>query len=366
MIKTLIIALVMAVLPLCGLYGSGPGYEVIETANPVFYDNTVFSEPEDLTSAGFEVILSRYGLKEIVKDEDDEFNRILLLRNWLNRQLVIDRGRPAVNRDVLGMLAEGPKGGRYSCGHFEAAQNAVLNAMGYVTRCVLSGPDGTAPELTGSHGSNEVWSNSLCKWVMVDAEWDCHFEKDGVPLSALELRETYLDGQWDQVVRVQGPAREPVDWGNDHQWGNTPKAYACIGWLWQTDRFSRWPERGSSVMIVYNDEFFRNNVWYRSGKKNWAYDTGNFKRVEEINKINWTPNVLDLDVKINGSVAQVGINSCTPNLREYQMKREGGAWNPVAGNFSLELSGPREEFVFRSVNLAGVTGPVYRLVLEKK
>ena len=57
MIKTLIIALVMAVLPLCGLYGSGPGYEVIETTNPAFYDNTRCSGNAQGRSQGWQVQL---------------------------------------------------------------------------------------------------------------------------------------------------------------------------------------------------------------------------------------------------------------------------------------------------------------------
>ncbi len=366
MIKMLIVSFLLAVVPLGGMYASQPEYVVIETDNPVFYANTVFSEPEDLSSPRFETILSRYGLKEMVGNEDDEFARILLLRHWLNGHLVRDRGKPVVSGDVLGMLEQGPSGGRFSCGHFEAVQSAVLNAMGYVTRCVLSGPDGTEAELTGSHGSNEVWCNSLRKWVMVDAEHDCHFEKNGVPLSALELREAYLADGGQAVARVRGVAREPQDWGRHDQWGNTPKAYGFISWRWQANRFSLWPGKGSSVEVVYNDEFFERNTWHKSGKKHWAYASGNFLRVEDRNAIYWTPNVLELDVKLDGSAALVAIGSCTPNLREYQMRRKGKGWERVESRINLELSGPGEEFAFRSVNLAGVTGPVYKLRLEKK
>jgi Transglutaminase-like superfamily len=366
MMKTLIVASLMTVVPFGGMFASQPEYVVIEKDNPVCYANTVFSEPEDLSRGQFDVLLNTYGLKKMVESEHDEFARILLLRNWLNRQLVRDRSRPAVSGDVLGMLKQGPRGGSFSCGHYEAAQSAVLNAMGYVTRCVLSGPDGTEARLTGSHGSNEVWCNSLCKWVMVDAEHDCHFEKDGLPLSALELREAYLADGGQGVLRVRGPAREPQDWGRHDQWGNTPKSYGFISWRLQANRFSLWPARVSSVEIVYDDEFFKRNIWHKSGKKHWAYDSGDFLRVEDRNQIYWTPNVLELDVEISGAVAQVAIKSCTPNLREYQIKREGEGWEPVENRIILELSRASEEFVFRSVNTAGVTGPVYKLLMERK
>jgi hypothetical protein len=366
MIKAFFLAILMVIVSLASMYASQPEYVVIETENPAFRANTVFSEPEDLTSERFEIILKRYGLNKIVDGEDDEFARILLLRNWLNGYLVRDRSRPVENRDVLGMLEQGPRGGRFSCGHFEAVQSAVLNAMGYVTRCVLSGPEGTEARLTGSHGSNEVWCNSLCKWVMVDAEHDCHFEKNGMPLSALELREAGLADGGQGVVRVRGPEREPQDWGRHDQWGNTPKSYGFISWRLQANRFSLWPDKVSSVEVVYNDEFFKQNTWHKNGKKHWAYDSGNFLRVDNRSEIYWTPNVLMLDVDISGVVALVKIKSCTPNLREYQIKREGGGWESVENSTSLELSRPSEEFAFRSVNLAGVTGPVYKLLIERK
>ncbi len=45
------------------------------------------------------------------------------------------------------------------------------------------------------HGVNEVWSSDHAKWVLFDAKYDVHFERDGVPQSELELHE---------AVRVDG------------------------------------------------------------------------------------------------------------------------------------------------------------------
>ena len=43
--------------------------------------------------------------------------------------------------------------------------------------------------LSGSHGMNEGWVNDLRKWVLVDAEHDAHFEKDGGLLRDRPFRE---------------------------------------------------------------------------------------------------------------------------------------------------------------------------------
>jgi len=356
------------IIMLCaGARVSGAEYEVVQSPNPEYRPNTVFSAPEDLRSPLFQGLAARYGLDEVVRGESDEFRKLLLLRHWLNSRIVIDRTRPAANdEDALKILEEGPKGGRYSCGHFEAAQHAVLNAMGWVTRSVLSGPAGDRPDLTGSHGSNEVWCNSLCKWVMIDAEYDSHFEKDGVPLSALEISEAGRTGDASGVSRVQGLERTPVPAGKFDQWGLTSRAYAFVSWFWQTDRFSAGAKGVSPLEVVYDDDFFRNHTWYRGGQKHWAYDSGNFKRVADRGAIYWTPNVLAVKVRIQRERAMVKIESCTPNLKEYQMKREGGGWEAVADSFNLALSKPEETWILRSMNLAGVAGPEHRLVIREK
>jgi hypothetical protein len=367
MIRIPVVSLCAAVFILIGGLRAAEGkYVVAGTQNPAYRANTVFAAPEDLASPRFAGLAERYGLNEAVKGETDEFRRILILRHWLNRRLVVDRSRPAVEGDALRILEEGPKGGRYSCGHFESAQNAVLNAMGYVTRCVMSGPDGREPELTGHHGSNEVWCNSLCKWVMVDAEWDSHFEKAGTPLSALELRDAYLADRAAGVDRVQGPERMPVPRGKDDQWGLTPKAYAFVTWRLLTNGFSIWPKQGSSKEVVWDDRYFQTHTWYWGGKKHWAYDSGNFLRVRDRGAIEWTPNVLEVKARIEDAAALVEIGSCTPNLKEYQIRREGGGWEPVGKSFRLSLSKLREEWRLRSVNLAGVAGPEYSLVIENR
>ncbi len=166
------------------------------------------------------------------------------------------------------------------------------------------------------------------------------------------------------VSRVQGLAKTPVPAGKFDQWGLTPKAYAFISWFWQTDRFSKWPAGRSSVEVVYDDEHFRTHTWYRGGRPHWAYDSGNFKRVGDRGAIYWTPNVLGVTVRIEAERAVVALESCTPNLKEYQLKRESGDWEAVADSFGLTLSRPSETWLLRSINQAGVAGPVHRLVIE--
>ncbi len=329
--------------------------------------NKIFLHQEDLRSPRFEDLRNRYRLDDVVKGGTDEFERILLLRNWIRRRIVTDPSKPAVdNDDALQILEEGPKGGHYHCGHISKAQNAVMNAMGYVTRCVFAGAGEKEMQLSGSHGVNEIWSNTYCKWILMDAEHDSHFEKDGMPLSGLEIRDEVLRDGAANVTRVRGPERKPVARVSDDTWGQTPRTYAWVSWYLQGNRHTIWPKKISSIEVVCDDEYWQSHTWYRGGKKHWAYDAKSFRPIKDRQLIEWTPNILEMKTQINGDVANVQITSSTPNLEKYEMKKTGGQWQRVEERFTIHLTKNREQRLLRSVNLAGVYGPEYRLVIEKR
>ncbi len=357
-------------------FGDGPvaanpstraNYEVVAVENTTYRPNELFLQEEDLCSPRFKDLRSRYRLDEVVGGQTDEFQRILLLRNWIRCRIVTDESKPAVDADdALQILENGPKGGHYHCGHISKAQNAVMNAMGYVTRCVFAGAGEKEARLSGAHGINEVWSNTYCKWILMDAELDSHFEKDGMPLSGLEIRDEVLRDGAANVVRVRGPERKPVARVRDDTWGQTPRTYAWISWYPDGNRHTIWPKQISSIEVVYDDEYWRTHTWYRNGKKHWAYDAGYFRPVEDRRLIEWTPNVLDVTACINGDTAEIQITSCTPNLKEYQINNPDGEWRPVKERFTIHLVGNREQRLLRSVNLVGVCGPEYELVIEQR
>lgn len=344
-----------------------PGGEsrVVAVENPAYRQNELFTSFEDISSPRFQVIRDSYPLAKLIASEQDEFQRILLLRNWVHKQLVIDKSKPVPEGDALVYLAEGPKGAAYSCGHQEVALNATLNAMGYVTRCVFSGAGAAEGRLSGAHGMCEVWSNSLMKWVIVDSEHDSHFEKNRVPLSALEIRDEVIKNGGADVVRVDGPERVPQTQERPDSYGRTPSTYTFVSWRLQGDVHSALHPR-SSAELVYDDEYWRTHTWGRGGSPHWAYDAGYFIPIKKRGWIEWTPNVLRVRATITGTTANVRINSCTPNFKEYQIRAEGGSWEPVENTFSLQLSKPRHEWRLRSVNVMNVPGPEHRLVIERQ
>jgi len=344
-------------------------YHVIEVDNPPYYPNTVFKEYEDLTSPRFSHLIQKYCLDTIFHGETDEFKRILLLRHWIKSVIKIsdfERSYPGEGNPEY-ILDAALKGQGYHCGHFMIVQNAVLNAYGYVTRTLGAGP-GVKGGPDGHHGINEVWLNQYNKWFLSDAKYDHHFEKNSIPLSALEIREEFLKNRAADIQKVKGSQRTPFDIDAETGYSKIQNAqtYTWIEWHAWSNSFTRWPE-SKDLLLMYEDDFFRNNIWIWGGKPHWAYGKPEFLQlVKDRNAFDWTPNTISSQVGITGKMTDIVLKSTTPNLKEYQMKElPSGDWNKVEETFSMELKKKRHEIVVRTVNLADVTGPEHRIIIER-
>jgi len=345
-------------------------YYVQEADNPVFHPNTIFNSYEDLSSPKFSHLITKYRLDTIFHGETDEFKRILLLRHWIKSVIKInDFGDPYPgNGYAEGILDAALKGQGFHCGHFMTVQNAVMNAFGYLTRTLGAGP-GVKGGPDGHHGINEIWLNQYNKWFLSDAKYDHHFEKNGIPLSALEIRDEYLKNNAADIIKVKGPERIPFD--IDAETGidkvRNAQTYTWIEWHAYNNMFTIWPDY-QDLLIMYQDEYFKNNKWIWGGKPHWAYAKPEFmKLVQERDKIYWTPNTITSKVSFEGNIAHIELSSETPNLKEYQMKQlPANDWKPIGNKQDMKLGKDKANLVFRSINLAGVPGPEYHLIIDSK
>jgi hypothetical protein len=345
-------------------------YYVVETNNPVFKPNVAFHSFEDLTSPRFKHLVEKYHLDTIFHGETDELKRILLLRHWIKSVIAInDFGDPYPGEGYAeGILDAALKGQGFHCGHYMIVQNAVMNAFGYVTRTLGAGP-GVKGGPDGHHGINEIWLNSCNKWFLSDAKYDHHFEKNGIPLSALEIRDEYLKNKAADIFKVKGPGRVPFD--IDAETGinkeRNAQTYTWIEWHGYNNMFTVWPDY-TDLLLMFEDEFSRNNTWIWGGKPHWAYAKPEFlKWIKDRDELYWTPNTIKSVVEIEGQVAHIELTSETPNLKEYRMKKSPDEeWVAVDRKFDLKLEKNGYDLVFIAVNLAGVSGPEHRISIESK
>ncbi len=344
-------------------------YVVEKTDNPPYKPNIEFQGFEDLANPGFQHLIDKYKLDTIFHGETDEFRRILLLRHWIKSVIPInDHGDPYPGDGyVEGILDAALLGQGFHCGHFMKVQNGIMNAYGYVTRTLGAGP-GVQGGPDGHHGINEIWLNDYNKWFLSDAKYDHHFEKNGVPLSALEIRDEYLKNKAADIIKVKGPDRIPTD--IDPETGTSKErsaqTYTWIEFHTHNDMFTAWPDF-QTMLTMYEDDYFDNHTWFWGGNPHWAYNQPEFMRlVKDRDVIKWTPNTIASKVVTEGNVATIKLISDTPNLATYQMKEmPGGDWKDVEASLEIALKNKRNEFVFRTLNLAGVTGPEHTIIINK-
>lgn len=355
-----------------------PSFHVQEHNNPLYAPNTAFVAFEDLSSPKFRELKNKYRTDTIFHGEQDEFKRILLLRNWISSTIKIsdfENNYPGEGY-AEEILDAAIKGQGYHCGHYMIVQNAIMNSYGYITRCLGSGP-GVKGGPDWHHGSNEIWSNTYQKWFLSDAKYNHHFEKNGIPLSALEIRDAYLKNKAADIVLVKGPDRKVIafdslknDKGVFVKWytKDFAQAYTWIAWEKINTRYTNWPQNSDTLnyLNLYADSFYDNNTWYRDGKPYWAYHTRFLSPVQQRASIEWTPNTVVVKAIVENNTARIRLQSSTPNFKTYQAKLAPGKdWQNVADSLTITLNKEKELLAFRVVNIAGVTGPESQVSFER-
>lgn len=345
---------------------AGP-YHIADPGNPQYHPNLLFQKIEDYSNPKFAQLRAQFKIDTVVAGEADEFRRILLLRNWIRRAMPMDSDQngPVPNgSNAIDLLTEALSGKEFVCSQYFLVQEAVLNAYGYHTQLLGAGP-GIRYVQDGHHGVNEVWSNKYCKWVLMDAMFDHHFEKDSTPLSPLEVRDEWLKNKGADIHRAVGPNRVYTPW--DTTWSGLqyfacPSVYTWVTFLKYCTAFTG--GYSGEPRYMYQDEYASTHIWYWNGNVHWAWNDPNMLiRVPQREKIEWTPGVMTAVATFSGSTAAITLGTSTPNLKEYQIN-SGTEWVATPASFSLDLTQDHQEWQLRTVNLAGVTGPLFRLVTD--
>jgi hypothetical protein len=332
-------------------------------SGPQFATSTLFVGTEDALSPVAKRLRKDYQLDDVVKGETSEFRKLLKLRHWVHSRWHIDNDQN-FNGDVFEILEKAKAGEGFNCSHAMKVQHAVLTAMGFVVRdlgvqCNTEEyPDGF------HHGVNEVWSNDYAKWVLMDGEYDFHFERDGQVLSALEVHEAARADGGRSLVKVQGPSRTPVPMK-----GLGFPFTSAVGYWWTSyhvrqNTFCE-PKGNESRLVVFDSDAFRQTTWLRKRgdnvlRKHWAYDAKAFVPTRDRGQIEWTPGVPQLQLRQAApGELEVRIHSVTPNLKATLIRLDGGEWRALdEGRLAWKLKRGVNRLDVRTRNVLDVDGPL--------
>lgn len=168
---------------------------------------------EHFDAARIEQLAAREGLAAVVAGASTEFEAVLALKEWVAAQFPHSDPNPYPPWDaliILDAIRAGLTGG--FCAQYSQVMLQSLAALGIPARYLEVGHVANPY----SHFPLEYWSNQFNKWVLLDVDFNLHFEKDGVPASALDVHEALVSGAAASVSVVEGAYRaghpSPEEW----------------------------------------------------------------------------------------------------------------------------------------------------------
>jgi hypothetical protein len=299
----------------------------------------------------------RFELDRILAESHSELETLVLVRSWarsLYRRNDFHGKLTNFNALELPFSRVTPTPDLYDPCHFFPLLYAQLVAsLGFESRIVSVG-----------HAVVEVWSNQFEKWILMDAEFDHHFEKDGVPLNIVEmLEENYTTGEEVQLVsgrRFPMPENptmvhlklERLTAAECIPWFNAPIEIADLRNDWLTNHyFPGHPQRSEGNSLVYIDPrvevsgevAFRNRMRPAAENKSELYWTLN---QAEILFRGWIENDLELE-----------FGTVTPNFQCFEIMIDGA--EPIrhaSSQYRWRLHEGSNTLAVRPKNKFGVKG----------
>ena len=328
---------------------------------PEYHAPELFNGFEDVNSPLVERLRKEYRLDDVVKGETNEFRKMLKLRNWVHGRWHIDNDQKFMG-DVFEILEKAKTGAGFYCTHSMRVQHAVMTAMGFVARDL--GVDVNHEEFGRSihHGVNEVWSNQYAKWVLLDAKYNIHYERAGVPLSALEIHEAVRANQAKEVVTVRGIDRTVVTAKDSEYPTNSPLSYWWVSYHTGQRQFTGTSD--NRRLVIFDNAAFRETKWFRQTsnglKESWAYKANAFVPTRDRGQIEWTPGVADVALRqISDTELAVDFSSANPNLKSYRVRTGAGSWQEITGGSFRWRVAPGENMLdVQTRNLFDVDGPL--------
>ncbi len=305
------------------------------------------------------------GLDQAVAGGKDEFDRQVLLLDWAYRRFK-KFGRPSADpKGALEILKAVDEGHTFFCAHYGDVLVSAAASLGWVDRSLaLRRPNHLGSGST-EHTLTEIWSNQHRKWVMLDPTFAMYVERDGVPLNAYEIRESWFGRDGKDLAFVLGAERKkyrredlPVFRARHAGFGDLTldaagmHKFAFLGYIPNTNLMDAGPDYGR--MFITQDRVCEGTSWHkRKNPKDPAREP--YFPIQQA--------ALSL-VPGKGLALEVSIRTLTPNFKAFKARVDGKAWaeTPAAFTWTLHPGSNRLEAV--SVNKFGVEGPASAVELE--
>ena len=302
---------------------------------------------------------NEYKLDKVVASAKNEFEAMVLLRNWTRSRFRRNDFQPQMEnfdalkiltRDIRNRHDEPYKSDQFRpCHFFPLLYSQIMLSMGFQVRIVRIS---NLPH--GGHGITEVWSNQYRKWITMDADVNSHFEKDGIPQNLLEVHneryekkptkliitrgvQTSGDGEYEKTIDINGMITyhsyfQIVDMRND----------------WMTNHYFRGhPKRSDMATLFWVDK-----------KMPPAFNLS--QKTDNVNDFYWTLNQTEIWVKKkfgSDKILQLAFKTFTPNFDHFEIHVDNSRGNSLTdSDWSWKLHHGNNRLSIYSVNKFGRKG----------
>jgi hypothetical protein len=307
---------------------------------------------------------TRNKLDEVVAPGKDEFDRQVLLLDWVNNRFKKFGTPSSQPKGAAEIIRDIDEGHTFFCAHYADVLVSAAASLGWVDRSLaLRRP---ASEGNGEHSSTEIWSNEYRKWVMLDPTFAMYVEKDGQPLNAYELRQEWYYHDARHLTFVLGKDRQkykkadmPVfrkrfaGFGDLSLDPSAVNVYAFIGYVPNTDLMDSGPDYGK--MFITQDKLCEGTSWHKRVVPAKPAEEPYFPIGQAA-----------LALLPQGNGLRVGLNTLTPNFKTYQVRIDGGAWKPSSDAIDWQLHVGVNRLEAKTVNAFDVEGPISTAEVEIK
>ncbi|HEV8605187.1 MAG TPA: transglutaminase-like domain-containing protein [Tepidisphaeraceae bacterium] len=335
-----------------GLLSKLDALPVVENEFPRRFKWDSFENPK------LKELREKYHLDEVIAPGKDEFEKQLLLLDWVNHRFK-KFGKPSSPARGAKQILEAIEDGHtFFCAHYADVFVSAAASLGWVDRCMaLRRPDNWGSGST-EHSSTEIWSNQWRKWVMLDPTFAMYVEKDGVPLNAWEIRQEWFYHEAKDLVFVLDKDRKryhksdmPVFRGKYAGFGDLVldggaiNPYGFIGYIPNTDLMDRGPDYGG--MFITKDKICDGTKWHtRIGPSDPEHEPY------------FPMGQAAMGIAAETEGLKVELKTFTPNFKDYLARMDGGEWREVGDSFLWKLRDGGNRVEVKTVNKFGIDGPI--------
>ncbi len=346
-----------------------PGeFRVIRYDLPAFVGDYRAMDYGDPNSERMATLREEFGLESVIAGVETQFEGFLALKRWVRSRWDHGYSRLATEcKDGLDFLRYAAKGEQFACGYYARTYVDCACALGWPARLVAIGIEhGEFPRdynvgNTG-HVVLEVWSDDLGKWVLLDPDVNIYYRRDGLPLTALEVREAWLTHRDDEVEMVQDEPLFVVP--GERELSDLKREGAYASWTMETlprifERFGRHRTLDYYARV-------RINGWDWVDEKALPSFIGHYmpravRPTGNLDQLYWTLNRVRWDAvpSWEGGRAKLAmrLEHCMPYFDHFEASIDGGEWCRVGAQFDWPMHEGVNRLECRGVNVRGRMGP---------